>query len=181
MPLMVVGILGALWAAAAMTFGDWFWAAFELRHLAIYGLIHGLLLFTWIGFFLGRTSRRAVHGAVGGAIVGLLAAASYYALVPVFGYSAMFVSWVALWFGLAWLTEYLGSMSARHTSTRTALVRGAIAAVGSGLAFYAVSDVWLEPPAVPNYSRNFATWTVAFLPGMLALFVGSGRRRRAPL
>lgn len=176
MPLMMVGILGALWAAAAMTFGDWFWATFQLRHLSIYGLIHGLLLCAWIGLFLGRLSGRAIHGAAGGAIIGLLAAASYYALVPVFGFSAMFVSWVGLWFGLAWLTAYLASPSARQTSLRTALMRGVIAAIGSGLVFYAVSDVWLQPPAVPSYTRNFATWLVAFLPGMLALLAGAGRR-----
>lgn len=172
MPLMFVGLLGALWAATAMTFGDWFWAAFQLRHLSIYGLIHGLLLCAWIGFFLGRLRRRGAHGAAGGAVVGLLAAASYYALVPLFGFSAMFVSWVALWFGLAWLSAYLGAGSLARTPTSTALMRGLIAAVGSGLAFYAVSDIWLHPPAVPSYLRNFGTWTVAFLPGMLALLVG---------
>jgi len=176
---MLIGVGLAVWAAAAMTFGDWFWAAFHLRHVSIYGLIHGLLLCAWIGVFLGRLSARAVAGAVLGAVVGLLAAASYYALVPVFGFSAMFVSWVGLWFGLAWMTAYLGAASAARTSTRTALIRGLIAAVGSGLAFYAISDVWMRPPLVPNYLRNFAMWIVAFLPGSLALLVGA--RRRAPL
>ncbi len=173
---MLIGVCLALWAAAAMTFGDWFWAAFSLRHLSVYGLVHGLLLCAWIGVFLGRLSGRAAAGAVLGAVVGVLAAASYYAIVPVFGFSAMFVSWVGLWFGLAWMTAYLGAPSAAHTSTRTGLTRGVIAAVGSGLAFYAVSDVWMRPPPVPNYFRNFAVWTVAFLPGALALLVGHRRR-----
>lgn len=168
-----MGVGLALWAAAAMTFGDWFWAAFGLRHLSIYGLIHGLLLCAWIGAFLGYLSGRAPAGAVLGAVVGLLAAASYYALAPVFGFSAMFLSWVGLWFGLAWMTAYLAASSAAHTSSRTALIRGAIAAVGSGVAFYAVSDVWMRPPPVPNYFWNFVVWTAAFLPGALALLAGS--------
>jgi hypothetical protein len=172
---MKTGVLLALWAAMAMTFGDWFWAAFRLPHVSIYGLIHGLLLCAWIGVFLGRLSGRALAGAILGAVVGLLAAASYYALVPVFGYSAMFVSWVGLWFGLAWLTAYLATRGAGQTNLRTALLRGAIAAVGSGLAFYALADIWMKPPAVPNYSRNFSTWLVAFLPGALALLVGHRR------
>lgn len=172
---MLHGVLLALWAAMAMTFGDWFWAAFSLRHLSIYGLIHGLLLCAWIGFLLGRLSQRGVAGALFGAIVGLLAAASYYALVPLLGFSAMFVSWVGLWFGLACVRMYLTG-ALRQATLANGLLRAVIAAVGSGLAFYALSDIWLRPPAVANYSRNFSTWFVAFLPGALALLVGTRRK-----
>lgn len=174
---MVTGVVCALWAAAAMTFGDWFWAAFIVRHLSIYGLIHGLLLFAWVGLLIGRWSGRTLHGIIGGAVVGLLGAASYYALAPLLGFSAMFVSWVGIWFGLAWLIAYLSSARVGGVRARTALLRGLIAATGSGLAFYALSDIWLNKPAVVDYSRNFATWTMAFMPGMLALFIGQRRPR----
>lgn len=163
---MLTSVGLALWAAVAMTFGDWFWAAFHLQHKPIYGLVHGLLLCAWIGGYLGWRSRRLAAGAVSAAVVGLLAAASFYALASMMGYSAMFVSWVGLWFGLAWVSERL---LVRASTTGVALMRGVLAAVGSGLAFYAVSDVWMNPPPIPNYARNFVIWTIAFLPGALAL------------
>ena len=53
-----------------------------------------------------------------------------------------------------------------------AAARGVIAAVLSGLAFYAISGIWTGPSAheAPNVAVHFAAWTFAFLPGFLALF-----------
>jgi hypothetical protein len=43
----------------------------------------------------------------------------------------------------------------------------------SGAAFYAISDIWTRPsPSGPNYIRHFFSWTIAFLPGFAALFLG---------
>lgn len=174
---MLIGIGCALWAALAMTFGDWFWAAFQVRHRPVYGLIHGLLLCAWIGLYLGLLAGHPLRGMAWSALVGLLAAASFYALVPLVGYSAMFASWVGLWFGLAWVAASL--MGAAGVA-RVALLRGTVAAIGSGLAFYTVSDIWMNPPAAINYGWSFVVWAVAFLPGTLALLVASRSAAGAP-
>jgi hypothetical protein len=53
-----------------------------------------------------------------------------------------------------------------------AAVRGVVAAILSGLAFYAISGIWTRPsPEGPNYVRNFLSWTFAFFPGFAALFM----------
>ena len=157
----------ALWAATAMTFGDWVWAALSLRHRPQYGLAHGTLLCLWLGLYLGYQAGRIPWTAGVGALIGFAAAASFYALAPVFGYAAMFVSWVGLWFGLAWLTQRL--FAEMRDSRGEALLRALLAAVGSGLAFYAVSGIWTKPPASYVYAWHFPAWTIAFLPGALAL------------
>ena len=48
-------VLGALLMGALMTFGDWFWARFDLRHRAVFGLLHGLALCCAIGAYLGAS------------------------------------------------------------------------------------------------------------------------------
>jgi hypothetical protein len=108
--------------------------------------------------------------------VGLAAAGSFYALAPVLGYRAMFVSWMALWIGFALLdARVLRGLRAYGE----ALTRGVLAAVGSGLAFYAISDIWLRPPpGGPRYAHHFLCWTAAFLPGFLALLLGRRARNR---
>jgi hypothetical protein len=47
--------------------------------------------------------------------------------------------------------------------------------------FYLISGIWTRPsPGGPDYLVHFLSWSVAFLPGFLALFLtessGSGRR-----
>jgi hypothetical protein len=163
---LATGIGAALWAAVAMTAGDWIWAALELRHRPQYGLAHGTLLCVWLGGYIGLVAGRLGMGAALGGLVGLLAATSFYVLAPVFGYSAMFLSWVGLWFGLAAVVQYL---SRQGVATKPALIRAVLAAAGSGVAFYAVSGIWMNPPAPVNYAWNFAAWTAAFVPGCLAL------------
>ena len=155
--------------AAVSTLGDFVWAGWLPEHKAVFGLIHGALLGAAIGLAVGLARGRAVAGLIGGAGIVLGAALGFYALRPLLGYSAMFVLWMALWLAFGLLGgRWLGP---RH-STREALARGALAAVGSGLAFYLVSGIWSHfDPRTIDYLYNFGCWTLAFLPGFLALLV----------
>jgi len=165
----VAALVGSLLLAGLSTLGDFLWAHFVSRHRAVLGLAHGTLLLLAAGLYLGALRSRAAAGALAGALVGLLAAASFYALAPFFGYAAMFVSWMALWIGFTILDARLrGGVRMRET-----LARGVAAAITSGLAFYAISGIWTRPePAGPNYPYHFLCWTVAFLPAFAALLVG---------
>jgi hypothetical protein len=169
--VLAVGL--ALWSAAAMTLGDWIWAVLALRHRPEYGLAHGTLLCLWMGLYLGVLARRIIGGVAGGATVGFVAAASFYTLAPVFGYSAMFASWIFLWMALVALAAWL----LRARASRAGWVaRAVMAAIGSAAAFYAVSGIWMDEVARPNYVWHFAAWTIAFLPGSLAMLWQVGPR-----
>ena len=81
----------------------------------------------------------------------------------------MFAAWMALWIGFALLDA---RVLQRLPSPAGAWGRGGIAALGSGIAFYAVSRIWTHhEPGGPNYGYNFLCWTVAFLPGLTALLI----------
>ena len=163
-------ILGTLLLAALMTFGDFLWARFVTAHRAVLGLLHGLVLCLAIGLYLGVPRRRALTGALGGAAIGLGAAVFFYALAPLLGDGAMFPAWMAFWIALAFLQgRAMGEPTASLTEV---VVRGLVAAVLSGLAFYAISGIWTKPsPGGPDYARHFGSWVIAFLPGFLALGV----------
>jgi hypothetical protein len=160
---------GALWSAALMTFGDWVWARFITSHRTVFGLAHGLLLCLAIGLYLGLLRGRAVKGALVGAAIGLGAAAGFYLLALLIGYAAMFVMWMALWVGFGMLVGR--GLGEPRQPPSSAWFRGGMAAIGSGLAFYAISDIWRPHPGGPNYAYNFLCWTLAFLPGFAALLV----------
>lgn len=166
---------GTLIIAALSTFGDFAWARWITSHRAAFGLLHGTLLCLGIGFCLGTLRRRPFQGALAGAAIGLGAAAGYYALAWVIGHAAMFVLWMALWAAFGLLRGR--GLGEPRSSRGAALGRGALAAVGSGLAFYAISGIWTRPaPGPPDYAYHFSCWTVAFFPGFLALL---GERQRA--
>jgi hypothetical protein len=169
-----LALLGALLLAAVNTLGDFVWARYVTRHRMAYGLVHGTVLLMALGLYLGVVRRRPLAGALGGAAVGLAAAASYYLLARFIGVTAMVVAWMGLWTSFALLDPVV---LRGERLTRSALVRGLLAAVGSGAAFYAISGIWTHhPPGGPNYAYHFLCWTLAFLPGLLALLVRSGRR-----
>jgi hypothetical protein len=175
MPPLLAVIAGTLALAALNTFGDFLWARFVTRHRTVLGLVHGTVLLLALGLVLGLVRKRPLPGALAGAAVGLLAALSFYALAPLLGWSAMFVSWMALWIGFAFVDARLRGAG----GAREALLRGVLAALGSGLAFYAVSGIWTQPaPGGPDYARHFLCWTVAFFPGLAALLLGPARRDR---
>jgi hypothetical protein len=91
----------------------------------------------------------------------------------VMGYAAMFVLWMALWIAFGVLDGR--GLGEPRRSMASSLVRGVLAAAGSGAAFYAISGIWQRHPSgAGDYAYRFACWTFAFLPGFLALLA---RRR----
>lgn len=169
---LIATVAGSLLLAALSTAADFLWAHFALPHRVVYGLVHGSLIFLALGSYLGALRGRAARGAFGGLGIGLAAAAAFYVLASALGYAAMFVSWMAVWLGFA----ALDARALRNVAGRGWLGRGGLAAFLSGLAFYAISGIWTRPPPDgPDYVVNFASWTVAFLPGLGALLLGKGR------
>ncbi len=164
----VQAIVGSLMVAAVSTLGDFVWARYIPAHRPLFGLLHGMALCLAIGLFLGALRREPLRGAVAGALIGLGAAGGFYLLARLMGYAAMFVSWMALWAAFAILNGR--GLGGPPSGTADALARGGLAAIGSGLAFYAISGIWTRPaPGGPDYAYHFLCWTVAFLPGFLAL------------
>jgi len=161
---------GALWAALLSTLGDWIWARFIPAHRPVYGLVHGTALCLGIGLYLGLTRRHGMAGAVAGAVIGFGAAGGYYVLARFLGYSAMFVLWMGLWIAFGLLVAR--GLGEPRQAMASGWFRGGMAAIGSGLAFYAISGIWTRHrEGGPDYAYNFACWTIAFLPGFAALLV----------
>jgi hypothetical protein len=172
---IAAAVLGALFIAALNTFGDFVWARFIPAHRPVFGLAHGTLLCLGIGLFLGARRRLAARGAVAGALIGFAAAGGYYLLARFMGYAAMFLLWMALWAAFGVLDGTALGEPRRPFSS--ALGRGALAALGSGAAFYMVSGIWRRTPAgLGDYAYHFACWTIAFLPGFVALLLHKTRR-----
>jgi hypothetical protein len=165
---MPMTLIAAVVLGAASTVGDMLWAGLSLRHRMVSGLVHGAVICLFIGAFVGLRARRFASGMVAGPIIGVLAAGVFYALAPWLRYSAMFPAWMFFWICFAALQKFLR----REQGWNEAIVRGLVAAIGSGAAFYAISGIWTDPPRLgPRYLYNFVAWTLAFLPGFAALFV----------
>lgn len=166
--MLMLALAAALFLGAVMTAGDFIWEAFGLRHTMTAGLAHGALMCLCIGGVIGMKTGRLVPGVVAGPLIGLLAAGAFYAMASTLGWGAMLPAWMLFWICFALLQHYL----APETLQR-ALGRGLVAAVLSGLAFYAISGIWTRPsPGGPNYLMHFLSWSFAFLPGFLVLFAG---------
>jgi hypothetical protein len=161
-------VLAGLLLAAVSTFGDFLWAALDLRHRVAYGILHGALMCLCIGAVIGWRTRRRLAGAIAGPLVGVAAAATFYVLAPMLRWQAMLPAWMLFWICFAFLQGWLSGRS----RVPPIAVRGLTAAVLSGLAFYAISGIWTRPsPGGPDYLRHFLSWTFAFFPGFAALFV----------
>ena len=170
---MVHALTGALILAAVSTLGDFAWEALNLRHRVAYGLIHGAAVCLAVGAIVGWRAGRPMFGAVAGIAIGVAAAGLFYLLAPALRYRAMFPAWMFFWLCFALLQAHLD----RSRTYLNAAARGLIAAVLSGLAFYAISGIWTRPtPDGPNYARNFFSWTIAFFPGFAALFAVTPER-----
>ena len=162
-------LIGALLIAAVSTLGDFIWAGLHLRHRPLYGLTHGTLLFLCIGLYLGTRARQPYSGAIAGAVIGLAAAGSFYVLAPLAGYSVMFAVWAFVWLALAVLAGRILRKQNRATRNEV-LARGLAAAIGSGVGFYLISGIWRPfDPQGMDYAVHFLSWTVAYLPGFVAL------------
>jgi hypothetical protein len=163
---MGTALVGAVVLGALSTLYDFIWAHFEVRHQVVNGIVHGMTLLSVAGLVLAWPTGRYVIGLIGGALAGLLAAASFYAFYAVFGYlGGILAAWVLLWLLFGMLESQLRGVK----PGLEAIARGAAAAVLSGVAFYLISGIWTDHSAPPNYLRNFASWTFAFFPGFAAL------------
>ena len=177
-PGVTASIAAALKMAGVSTFGDFLWAAVLPRpHPAIYGVIHGAILFLCVGLILGAPARRPLAGAIGAAAIGALASVGFYAFLPFAGPSVMFPLWIAVWVALGALQE---SLHFRRVALRVALTRGGIAAIAAGIAFYLVSGIWFPfDPQGWDFMVHFGAWTIAYFPGFAVLLIrGSDTGRR---
>ena len=164
---IVLAVGASLLLGAVMTAGDFVWAYFSVRHRVYTGVVHGALMCLCIGALIGARAGRLLPGLVAGPIIGVLAAGAFYVLAPTFRWGAMLPAWMLFWICFAVLQRWLTT-----GTLGMALARGVVAAVLSGLAFYAISGIWTRPaPGGPNYAIHFLYWSFAFLPGFLALFV----------
>ena len=153
---------GALATAAVSTLGDYLWASVLPHRQPIYWFAHAVVLLLTVGFCLGWPSRKPLRGAIA-------ATAGFYFLQPLMGYSALFVLFVGMWVGLGLLT---GRVLQGGNNMSAVLARSALAAVGSGLGFYAISGIWMPfHPHGWDYARHFVYWTIAYLPGFASLLV----------
>jgi hypothetical protein len=160
-------LLASVFLAAVMTLGDFVWAALRLPHRMAYGLAHGAAMCLCLGLVVGIRAGKPATGALAGPIIGVIAAGMFYVLAPWLRYGAMLPAWMLFWMLFALLQQRLR----RDETTALALIRGTIAAVLSGVAFYFVSGIWTGASARdPDYLFHFGAWTLAFAPGFLTLF-----------
>lgn len=163
---MLHAIAASLALAAVMTFGDFAWAAFHVRHTVVKGVVHGAAMCLCIGLAIGIRAGRPAFAAVAGPLIGVAAAGVFYVLAPWLRWGAMFPAWMFLWLLFALLHRQL----ARGESVGATVKRGVLAALMSGVAFYLISDIWIHEAAHPSLLVHFAAWAFAFAPGFLALF-----------
>lgn len=174
---IAVGILGV---ALVATLADYTWYTLHIRHSITTGVTHGAVLLTAVGAVLGLDAGRVVKGLPIGALAGAGGALTYYWLIALvdrrtYG-SAIPASWVALWLIVAVLDgRWLRAPERRPW--RVIAIRGALAAVLSGVAFFMVMNtLWGRPPATGrNYVVQLGAWLVAWAPGLLALTLGGNR------
>ena len=173
---MTYAIVASLALGLVMTLGDFAWAALDIRHKVVYGVIHGAVMCLCLGLAVGVRARKPLPAAAAGPAIGVLAAAAFYALAPALRWGAMFPAWMLLWILFALLQQWLD----RRERMTAALARGAAAALLSGAAFYLVSGMWTNEtpdPGATVYLDHFARWSFAFLPGFLALVMGRAPER----
>jgi hypothetical protein len=168
--------LGILGVALVATLGDYTWYTLHVRHSVLTGIIHGAVLLTAVGGVLGLDGHRVLKGLPIGALAGVGGALAYYVLVAIvdrrpYGV-AIPAAWVTLWLLLAVLDGRWLRAPVRRSWTAIA-IRGALAAVFSGVAFFLVMNtLWGRPPATgKNYVVQFAAWVIAWAPGLLALML----------
>lgn len=164
---MGYAVIASVALGAVMTAGDWIWAALHIRHTMAAGIAHGAAMCLCLGAAIGFREGRVGAGAIAGPMIGVLAAGLFYLLAPALRLMAMFPAWMFFWIAFAALQAWLR----RDRRIGTRIAYGVVAAVLSGLAFYAISGIWTRhDPAGPNYAWNFVAWSFAFFPGFAVLF-----------
>jgi hypothetical protein len=169
-------LLGIAIVAALSAAGDYIWYEFGVEHRMWVGIAHGAALLAAVGGTLGAATGRAAAGMPVGAAAGIVGALTYYALAPLLGNVAMIAAWTVLWIVLAVADARIVRRGQR--SFGQSLAQGASAALLSGVTFYlVVGSLWGRPPAGGrNYAIQFALWSIAWAPGILA--IGQELRRR---
>lgn len=180
------GLSAALGCAALLgaisAVGDWVWARFIPDGAVVPGIAHGFVVFLVMAVVLGRAagSARAIRRLIVSLpLSGLVIAALFYPVGYVVGYlPGLLFSWVLMWLTVAVLQSWARGSG---ESSRATVARGSLAAVASGLAFWAISGVWTDPDVgASNYLMRFVLWTLAFLPGFAALLVWNDRATAEP-
>lgn len=164
---------GALLMAAICTGLDFLWAARWIPdHGAIWGVLHGGILFLALGLFLGLNSGRPrawFWGGLGGVVIGGGAAAAFYVLARFLGYATMLGLWVAVWILLGVLQ---GRLTPYARGARETALRGILAACVSVPGFYGVYRLWRRPGALgPDLLLHSCFWVLAFAAALLSLLV----------
>lgn len=160
------------------TFGDWVWEHYIPDGSILPGVAHGVVIFVALALLLGWASglpgvtRKLLLTLP---IAGLLLAAVFYPLAYAMGYlGALLATWVGMWLSLALLQRW--ARGGREAFSRATL-RAVVAAIGSGLAFWAISGIWTDPASHTSYLQRLLYWSFAFLPGFAALLIGQHPRR----
>jgi hypothetical protein len=166
--------IGIAVVAAAATFGDFIWYTIGVHHTMTAGVLHGALLLSVVGVVLGASAGHRLKGLPIGMLAGIGGALSYYLLIVIldrrtYG-TAIPAAWVVMWLLLAAL-DGRWLRAPRRRSWREVALRGLVAAVAAGIVFVLVRDVlWGRPPAGGrNYLLQWATWAIAWAPGLLGL------------
>ncbi len=161
-------VLGSLILGALSALGDWIWANYLTDGAVLPGVIHGALIFLIMALILGRGAPAGRFLLWSLPLAGILLAAVFYPLAYAVGYlGALLITWAGMWLIIAALHRL--ALGGRE-GLRRAVVRGLVAAIASGLAFWAISGIWTKPsPDGPNYAWHFFCWTFAYFPGLAAL------------
>ena len=173
--MMVTLLIGILVVATVSTVGDYVWYEIGVPHRMSFGIIHGAILLAAVGGAVGATAGRIGRGMMTGAVAGVGGALVYYALFAALGRGAMLAGWAAVWMLISIFNARILQQPPR--ALVDGVVRGLIAAVAGGLAFYLVGDeLWgRRPPGARNYLLQYALWIAAWAPGMLGVAL-RGRR-----
>ena len=163
-------LAAALVLGAVSTVGDWIWQSYIPDGAVVPGVAHGALFFLIVAAVLARAAgtrlaaRRLLPTLP---LAGLVIAASFYPIAKRVGYlAALLATWTMMWLTLALLQRWA---RADGESLGTTLSRALLAALASGLAFWAVSGLWTDPSLEAGYPIRLLYWTFAFLPGHLSM------------
>jgi hypothetical protein len=165
--LLTPALVGSLLLAVLSTAADYVWFLDIPQHQVLSGSIHGATLFAALGLYLGWRKGKALVGLIGGLVSGLVAALSFYVLVPFGGYNVMLVSWLLLWIMLAALQTYLDGRLDPARALGRGIITAIVAAIGFGVVLFELYRGW--PPQSFSFFKHFVAWAMAYLPGLYVL------------